>query len=68
VKIREEVVDSLCQNSGPVDGVDCAQMMFLVERSVGEKSFYDVLVDENQCGDSDECKDFCMPGSRRTFP
>ena len=68
MKIGEEVIDSLCQNSGPVDGVDCAEVMLLVERSVGEKSFDDVLVDENQCSDSDGCMDFaCLTIVKRSL-
>ena len=43
-------------------------MMLLVERSVGEKSFDDVLVDENQCSDSDGCMDFaCLTIVKRSL-
>lgn len=43
MEIRKEVVHCLGEDSGPVDGVDCSQAVFLVEFSVSEESFYDVL-------------------------
>ena len=43
----EEVVDGLGENARPVDRVDCAGMVFLVEGPVGEQSLHNVPKSEN---------------------
>jgi len=43
VEVRKEVVHRLSEDSGPVDGVDRSQAVFLVEFPISEESFDDVL-------------------------
>lgn len=43
-KVRVEIVDGLCQNAGPVDGVDGAKMVTRVEGNVVKELFDNVLM------------------------
>jgi len=43
LEVGEEIVDGLGENTSPVDGVDCAEMVFVIEGPVGEQSLHDVL-------------------------
>jgi hypothetical protein len=45
VEPRKEVVDGLCENACPVDGVDSTEMILVVEGLVGKKRLYDVLTE-----------------------
>jgi len=43
LEVGEEVVDGLGENTGPVDRVYCAEMVFLVEGPVREQRLHNVL-------------------------
>lgn len=44
VEVGEEVVHRLREDACPVDGIDGAETVFLVEWAVGEEGFDDVLI------------------------
>ena len=43
LEVGEEVVDRLGEDASPVDRVDCAEMVFLVEGPVREERLHNVL-------------------------
>ena len=43
MEVGEEVVNSLSENASPVDRVDSAESVLIVEFTISEKSFYDIL-------------------------
>lgn len=38
-----EVVDNLCQDASPIDGVDCAEVQMLVSVLVGKEGLDNIL-------------------------
>lgn len=44
MEVRKEIVDSLCEYTSPVDGIDSSEVVLCIKFAVSEERFDDVLI------------------------
>ena len=67
LEVGEEVVDCLGKNTRPVDRIDCAEMVFLVEGSVHEQRLHNILERKREdCPPMTRAQN--LPGTYQKYP